>query len=186
MEAVSKSEFASTIGVTRGRVSQMLASRQIDGAALVGEGRNARINVAIAKAQLDASLDLSQRLGANGKALLGGGTSADPADASIKAERLRQLRLANSKADAEAAERAGRLVLAADMRTEVGRVAGSMVAGIEGGLPELAGAVALDTGASQRDVLVSLRRAWRALRLRLAGAEAEAAAAEPELVEAGP
>ena len=61
-----------------------------------------------------------------------------------------------------------------------------MVAGVEGGLPELANAVALDTGVNQRDVLVSIRRAWRALRSRLAGIEAEAAIHEPELVEVRP
>ena len=104
------------INVTRGRVSQMLASRQIDGDALVGEGRNAKINVAVARAQLDARLDLGQRLGANGKANLTGGTSADPTDASIKRQRLLALELANAKARVEAAANSGRYVLAADMR----------------------------------------------------------------------
>jgi hypothetical protein len=58
--AVTKAEFAALIGVTRGRVSQMLAARQIDGDAIVGEGRSARINVEKARRQLGARLDLGQ------------------------------------------------------------------------------------------------------------------------------
>src|ERR1700683_3403056 len=102
MEGVSKAEFGEIMAVRRQRVSQWLGARQIDGEALIGEGRAARINVDVAKLQLDSRLDLGQRLGANGKARLDG-TSAglDSVTAEIKAERLRQLRNLNSKAEAE-------------------------------------------------------------------------------------
>ncbi len=97
--AVTKAEFASLVGVSRGRVSQWLRAGKIDGAAIVGEGRDARIDAELAKRQLDARLDLGQRLGANGKAQLAG--SLLPIDADIKAARLRQLTLANERAAEE-------------------------------------------------------------------------------------
>jgi len=181
--AVTKSEFAELMGVSRGRVSQMLAARQIDGDAIVGEGRSARINVEAARRQLDARLDLGQRLGANGRVRLGGDTS-DPTDAAIKAARLRQLTLANERAAEEAKLRAGRYVEADDARQEMGRVAGRLVAAFEGALPELAAAIAANSSMSQRDALHILRGGWRAIRTRLAGLEAEAAVTEPETIEA--
>ncbi len=180
--AVTKAEFAALIGVTRGRVSQMLAARQIDGDAIVGEGRSARINVEAARRQLDARLDLGQRLGANGRVRLGGETS-DP-DAAIKRERLRQLTLANERAAEEAKLREGRYILADDAKQEIGRVAGRLVASVEGALPELAAAIAAGSPMSQRDALHVLRGAWRAIRTRLSALEAEAAVIEPETLEA--
>ncbi len=181
--AVTKAEFDALIGVTTGRVSQMLAARQIDGDAIVGEGRSARINVEAARRQLDARLDLGQRLGANGRVLLGRGTS-DPTDAAIKRERLRQLTLANERAAEEAKLREGRYILADDAKQEIGRVAGRLVASVEGALPELAAAIAAGSPMSQRDALHVLRGAWRAIRTRLSALEAEAAVIEPETLEA--
>jgi hypothetical protein len=102
--AVTKAEFASLVGVSPGRVSQWLRAGKIDGAAIVGEGRDARIDAELAKRQLDARLDLGQRLGANGKAQLAG--SLLPIDADIKAARVRQLTLANERAAEEARLRA--------------------------------------------------------------------------------
>ncbi len=172
--AVTKSEFAELIGVSRGRVSQMLAARQIDGDAIVGEGRSARINVEVARRQLDARLDLGQRLGANGRARLDGETS-DPTDAAIKRQRLAQLELANERARAEAAASSGRYVEADAARQEMGKIAGRLVAAFEGALPELASAVAASSSLPQREVLHLLRGSWRAIRARLSGTEAEAA-----------
>jgi hypothetical protein len=187
-DIITKSEFARAIGVTRGAVGAMVKRGQINGPALIERGGRVLVDAAIARAQLRDRLDTRQRV-ANGRAKLDGDREApaadpDPVMGKLKSARLRQVELAIEKSEAEAAERAGRLVSAADLRTEVGRVAGSMVAGFEGGLIELADAVALDVGANQRDTLVSLRRAWRALRTRLARVESKAAANEPEIVEA--
>jgi hypothetical protein len=189
-EILSKADFARAIGVTRGAVGAMIKRGQINGPALIERGGRVLIAADVARQQLRARLDTRQRI-ANGRAKLDGDRAApavdfDPVMGKLKSARLRQAELAIQKSEAEAAERAGRSVLAAGMRAEVGRVAGSVIAGIEGGLPELANAVAADTGANQRDVLVALRRAWRALRLRLAGVATEAAIREPEVVEASP
>jgi len=177
----TKAEFAALSGVTKGHVSQWLRTGKIDGAALVGEGRFARINIKVARRQLDARLDLGQRLGANGRARLDGEASADPNDAAIKRQRLAQLELANEKARAEAEARAGRYVEADAARQEMGKIAGRLVASVEGGLPELASALAAHFQLPQRDVLHVLRAAWRGLRARLGGeavAVPEAEAAE--------
>jgi len=90
--AVSKSEFAQIMGVRDpGRVSQWLAAGQIDGAAVIGAGRTALIDVELARRQLDSRLDLGQRLGANGRARLG--VASSPLEDGIKSARLRQLTL---------------------------------------------------------------------------------------------
>lgn len=62
-EIVSKGEFAALLGVHKSRVSQYISSGRIDGAALVGEGREQRIRVAVACEQLRRRLDPGQRLG---------------------------------------------------------------------------------------------------------------------------
>lgn len=131
---------------------------------------------------MDARLDLGQRLGANGKALLAG--SLLPIDADIKAARLRQLTLANERAAEEARLRAGSYVAADDAKLEMSRIAGRLVAAFEGVMPELAAAVAAQSTLSQRDALHLMRGAWRAARARLSGVEVEAAIHEPETLEA--
>jgi hypothetical protein len=191
LPVISKSEFARALGVGRSAVGNMISRGQISGDALVERGGRILVDADVAREQLRGRLDVRQRL-ANGRARLDGDREAptadpDPVMSKLKSARLRQAELAIQKSEAEAAERTGRFVLAADMRTEIGRIAGAMVASVEGGLAELANAVSLDTGASQRDVLVALRRGWRDLRTRLAGVEAEAAEAaanEPKTLEA--
>ncbi|MVA55958.1 hypothetical protein [Agrobacterium vitis] len=61
--SVTKGQFAELIGVSPGRVSQYLTEGKISPAALDGVGRNAKINVERAKADLRLTLDVSQRLG---------------------------------------------------------------------------------------------------------------------------
>ncbi len=178
---VSKLEFARLVGITPARVSQYLAEGRISGEAVIGVGRHARIDVAVAQEQLRNRLDADQRI-ANGRARLA--ASLSPIEEGIKAERLRQLQHLNAKAAEEADARRGRYVLATDAKQELGRVAGRLVAGFEGSLPELAAAIAASSSVSQRDALHVLRGAWRTIRARLSGLEAEAALAEPELVEA--
>ena len=167
---VTKAEFARVSGVTATRVSQWLREGKIDGAAIVGSGRHARIDVALAQTQLDARLDLGQRLGSNGRAQLAS-ASPDPTDAAIKAARLRQLILANERAAEEARIRAGAYIDAAAAKQEMGRIAAAMVAAFDGALPDLADAVA-----GQADpigtTLHRLRIAWRGRRQAFAPSRA--------------
>jgi len=156
---VSKLEFSRIVGVSPARVSQYLAEGRISGAAVIGVGRHAKIDVALAQEQLRDCLDSDQRI-ANGRARLA--VARSPIEEDIKAERLRQLQHLNAKAAEEADARRGRYILAEDAKQELGRVAGRLVAAFEGALPELAAAIAASSAMSQRDALHALRRAWRA------------------------
>ncbi len=179
---VSKAEFARQVGVTPGRVSQWIASGELGADALVRDGRAERVNADVARRQLGRRAAADQRLPAE----RGGGADRGDTLGLIQRQRLAALELANEKARAEAAANSGRFVEADAMRAEVGRIAGRLIAMVDGALPEFAGTVAAATGSAERDVLHALRGAWRAVRVRLAGVEAEAAASLPETVEAGP
>ncbi len=62
-EVVSKGDFAKLCGVSPGRVTQWIDEGKISGAALVGEGRSAKIRVAIAQRQVNLRRDVGQSLG---------------------------------------------------------------------------------------------------------------------------
>jgi hypothetical protein len=179
---VTKAEFARLADVTRGRVSQWISARQLDGDALVSEGRSVRINVEAARRQLGDRLSVDQRA-AHGKARRGAGGGGGTLEA-LQRERLVQLRHQNARAVEEAAVRSGRYVEVDAMRQELGRVAGRLVALYDGALPGVASAIAAGSNRSARDALHLLRTAVREAREKISGAEAEAAAALPDLVEA--
>lgn len=121
---VSKSEFARICGVDPGRVSQWIAERKLTGAAFVGEGRSARINVPIAQRQLRRALDPNQ-MTANGSGTdLGAQRAAEPTRVEAQSEGVGSLdltderaRLAKEQADDKAmrnAERRGELINASE------------------------------------------------------------------------
>jgi hypothetical protein len=87
---VSKSEFARIVGVAPGRVTQWIAAGQINGDALVGDGRSAQVRVAVAVEQLRERLDVGRRECASAKAKLDGIASV-PARPVISEESLRRL-----------------------------------------------------------------------------------------------
>lgn len=62
----TKGEFAVRCNVTPGRVSQWIAAKKIKPTSLAGEGRAARIIIGRALADLNRTLDVSQRVGLNG------------------------------------------------------------------------------------------------------------------------
>jgi hypothetical protein len=66
LPVVRKSEFAEMCNVSKGRVTQWITAGLIDGAAIVGEGRSAAIDVELAMAQLQERLSINERFGLNG------------------------------------------------------------------------------------------------------------------------
>jgi hypothetical protein len=66
MTIVSKGEFARMINVSPGRVAQYITGGKLSGSALVGAGRQQRVDVEIAKEQLRERLDAGQMQG-NGR-----------------------------------------------------------------------------------------------------------------------
>jgi hypothetical protein len=187
---LTKAAFAAKLGVSRSRISQWISAKQIYGAALVGEGRGARIRVATACAQLKKTLDISQSL-ANGRAKLNApGTAADATSTSdvtveeqIKAERLLQLELMNQKAREDRAARTGRYVLAADARQQMGQISSRMLSAVEGWHGELASIISGKFNLPQRDVAHLVRTEFRGFRSRAAAALRREAEQVPVLVE---
>jgi hypothetical protein len=126
-EPISKSEFAVRRGVSASRVSQWIGEGKISGAALVGEGRSARIDEDLACQQLDERLDIDQR-------------------------------------EANGARTSFALALPPDQQTglEIGRIIARTTDGV---MPQLAAAVATKYSHPPREVLATLRAAWRTIAL---------------------
>jgi hypothetical protein len=98
-----KSDFARRCNVSRGRVSQWLAAGQIDGAAIVGTGRNAKLDAATALSQLKLRLATDERYGLNGLStnldwLPVEDNDDDDGMAEAEADRLRHVTLYDAKA----------------------------------------------------------------------------------------
>lgn len=190
-----KGEFAREIGVSAGRVSQMISAGMIGRDALVGEGRSARILVDLAKRQIAERRDPGQSLG-NGLATrveaevpVGGDVSRsvplpnDSFDAQFKREKLEAIRRQNRKAAEEEAERQGRFVETDAARQEMTRLAAAMLSSFEGSLQTMATAVASKFGVPQRDVVHLLRAEFRAFRESEAKRFRAEADSLPETVE---
>ncbi|WP_421358144.1 hypothetical protein [Agrobacterium rosae] len=179
---VSKSEFAALINVSPGRVSQFISAGQISSAAIIGSGQRAKIDVERAKSDLRLTLDVSQRLGN------GFDTRIDPSgeatvatnngqqntlpippvlsgvDHEIKQQKLEQIRRANRNGAIADAQARGQLIETEQSRAEMTRVAASLLQVFEGGLTDLASAVAAEFKVPQRDVLHLLRKQFRQIR----------------------
>lgn len=205
---VSKSEFAAIVGVSPGRVSQYIAAGQIYGEAIIGEGRYARIDAELAKAQLREVLDIGQRFG-NGldtrleadidaasydqveddeddedlrpRRAVARTIAVDPVERQIKAAKLQGLQYTlREKAEAELARR-GTYVRADEVAAAMSKIAGSMLNVFEGGLADIASAISAQFEVPQRDVLHLLRTEFVNLRRKAAETERKAAKTMPAL-----
>lgn len=212
-EIVSKSEFARLCKVTPGRVTQWITEKKIKGDAIVGEGRNAQIRVAVARAQLKLYLDIGQRMGNGLSTQLDGppappaptpDATADPAPSAqvlpfqrpaatepprdpieeqIKRERLETARRTNRKMAEEEAARSGRYVLADQARKEVGKAVTQVMSSTDGWIAEMASKISAKFGFPQRDVLHLMRSEFSGFRATLAGALRQQAEELPEMIE---
>ncbi len=191
-EILTKSQFAALTGVSAGRVSQWIAEGKLTGAALVGEGRSARINVAIAAEQLRLKLDTNQRFGLNGlttalpsppPASPVNGSPAfvfedrgqtppaaaipeDPVEARIKAEKLRQSQLVTARLEREDREARGIYMRSDDARVEMSSLAGTLFAIFEGAITNFANAISGKFELPLRDVQYALQQEFRQVRTR--------------------
>ena len=170
-DVVTKSAFASLIGVSAGRVSQFLSEKKIFGDALVGEGRCARIRVSVACQQLKRNLDISQRFGNGITTRLDqpfpvseAGPPADPIEEQLKREKLEQLQRLNRKAAREEAEKIGRLTDSDLARQQMGRIAAQVVTVFEGSAAEIANTIAATFNLPPRDVVHLVRGEFRKVR----------------------
>lgn len=193
--AMSKGEFAAHIGVSPGRISQYIAEGKINGDAIEGAGRYARIRAEVAKRQLQRFLDPSQRFGANGAAALAGArapagpaaalapavperqaeqapslplTPSDPTQDELAQLRLRRERIATEKAEREEMLELGRYMLTEVARREMGRVATEAFKVMEAGIGEMAKDLASQFGIPQHDAQHALLKSFRNVRAKAA------------------
>lgn len=182
-----KSRVASLLGVSRPAVSQYISEKKISGAALVGSGHRAKINVEIARAQLRKNLDVVRHNSLSGKAKVTG-PIADIDDLpvehrgvgveeQIKAERLRQLELGNGKLQDEAHARGGLYVRTDDMKQELGIIVTRVLTEVEAFQVEAANTIAARGAVVPADILKAMREVWREVRARSARAYRKEAAA---------
>lgn len=184
-ETVTKTAFAELMGVSKGRVSQWLKEGKIDGDALEGDGRSAKIKVDVAKSQLEERLDPTQKLGLNG--LRPGRVETEPeqptAERRIADLKVQQAELTTTRLAREEAAAAGRYVRASDVQRTLGESNSRLMQAFEGGLQDMALAIAAHFGVSAREAKHILKQAFREVRARNASLFRDVADGAPETVD---
>lgn len=185
---MSKGEFAGHIGVSAARISQYIGDGTIGPDALIGQGRNARINVEVATRQISVRRDVGQSLGNGLMTRLEGGPKplqAKSADGNkepetaelIQLERLEAERRRNRQAERDEAIAEGRLVPADEMAAQVRKVARDTVELFTGMAPDIANAISAKYELPARDLqhliveVMSSKRAAAAKQIETAAAE---------------
>lgn len=188
MQTVTKGDFAGMVGRTPAAVSQWISAGKLQGAALVGEGRRARIAVDVALQQLGMNLDLGQQL-AQPRPLIGRSAVAAPVDTD-------QARLLKARADreelalqvdrAKAAEMDGRWIVSDEAGNAWSLELASLIQSMESWLVTgaVSDVIALESR-DPREVARVLRSGFRALRERLSEHAAAATATADEDEEEG-
>ncbi len=206
---VSKSEFAARVNISPGRVSQLISEGKITRDAIDGEGRSAKLYLERALAQFRASRSVGQALG-NGAhartflvepemqaddpapALDRSATgrqppvlpAADPVADRIQRERLEQERIKTERMRRAEAVAEGRYMASEDVVAQMNQMAATIVRVFEGGITDIATAIAARFELPQRDVFHELQKAFRDVRSRASAEHRERVEELPELVEA--
>ena len=187
---VSKGKFAEMVGRTPAAVSQWIAAGKLSGAALVGEGRYAQIDVEVAQQQLGITLDLGQQLAQATPLLANAGLIATPAAmppaVTSDQERLLKARadreeLARSKDEAEALTLRGAWMVTAEAEAAWSAQLARIIQAMESWLVTTAagtcaGIAAGPDAASPRAYAVALRQSFESLCARLSKDAAQGAA----------
>lgn len=185
-EIVSKGRFAELLNVSPGRVSQWLSEGKVTGDAIVGQGRFAKIDVDVARAQLGETLDVDQRHSGNGLKTNLGGDAAAPQSNTLERqlleEKLTKARRENLRDATEQAVANGELCDTGMARSSTVKEVARIVARVEGSLPEFAAAIAAKFKLPQRDVLHELKGKWRQVRTDASIEAKERAEPMPEKV----
>jgi hypothetical protein len=195
---VPKLEYARMRDRHPSAISHWIRTRKLTAPALVGTGRNARINVAEADRQLADTLSLSHQLGTAirepGRDIFATPAAAPsvaaeplpPSEPTTPSDQARLLRaraereeFAAQKAAAEAQANNGTWVVRADSDREHGRRLAEAITTIERWLPELAQKLVAAPPTDVRAASIMLRTEFRALRATMAGEARTAAEAEP-------
>lgn len=177
-DILTKTEFAELCGVTPARVSQWLSEGKIGPDALVGEGRRAKINVAMAQTQIRERTDIGQRFGNGLTTNLGedqppaAGAAKVPTLKSttdlIADQKLRQAEIETRRKEVEELRSQGTLMTTSSARAAVVNAVAVTVREWEGGLVDMASRLSSDFALNQRDVLHSLKSEFNSIRAKSA------------------
>ena len=182
------------IGVSPGRVSQYISEKKLGHAELEGEGRAARVRIKPALQALRIRLDASQMTGNGIDTRLAAPavapakldaplSSADQMDVQFKQAKLEEQLYRNRKAAEEEKLRDGIYMLADEARAETSKLAAQLLQGFEGGLADIATAIAAQYQLPQRDVVHMVRNQFRELRGKIAERLAHEGKSLPPLIE---
>ena len=194
VETATKAQFAAMIGVSPGRVSQYISEKKLGHAELEGEGRAARVRIKPALQALKIRLDASQMTGNGIETRLAAPaaaparldaplSSADQMDVQFKQAKLEQQLAVNRKIAEEEKLRAGIYMLADEARAETSKLAAQLLQGFEGGLADIATAIAAQYQLPQRDVVHLVRNQFRELRGKIAERLAHEGKTLPPVIE---
>jgi hypothetical protein len=187
---VTKREYARMKQRCPSAISNWIAAGRLTPAALIGSGMRARIWVEQADRDLARRLDPGQQdaqehpIVADASSSLSNGSSGglEVVD-EVRQARLDQLRLQNQKLAEDAALRAGRYILAADVTRELGRSNAMLMSMWDGWLSELCQTLAGQFSIPFRDVLHATNKCYRDLRTRAAADLRGQAQQVPSLIE---
>ncbi|MCG5240082.1 hypothetical protein ACIU1J_01885 [Azospirillum doebereinerae] len=186
---MSKSDFARHRGVSPAAVSQWISSGRLSGAALVGEGRTAKVDVAEADRQLATTLDLGQQMAQQTlrPALPVAAAPLLPrSPEDDHAARYQKARADSAEIDADRARRREQAERGLYMETDPARAAwgkelGGLLTAIDQWISDLAPALAAEPSRDPKVLAVVLRRRWREFRQKQADQARATRTATPAL-----
>lgn len=185
---MTKGDFARAIRRSPGRISQLIREGKLHGAALAGE----KINVAVAKQQLGASLDPSQQIAQASPILpgldqpaptnAGEGPRTASASEGLIAAKTEGARLDNELRRRKLAEQEGRYVLADQARRAQATEHALIVQFVDSWIAEAGAALALEFGIDERAAIIFVQNSWREARARASEERQAYAESLPETV----
>jgi hypothetical protein len=177
MTTVSKSQFARLSNVGKSRVTSWLTEGKIDGAAIVGEGRFARIDVELARAMLKERLAPAESHGLNGLWTDLGDDAPEVSLADrLKALRVREAEYKDDRLEAEERLADGTLGRTDDFKKALNRALADQMAFFEAAVRDIAAGIAADLNVSAKDAMISARKSYMASRASASAQHAEKAA----------
>lgn len=191
---LTASQLARELGYSKGRITQLVDARKLDGA-WVGEGRARRFDLHKVASLLNLRLDVGQQTGNGARhletraRLSDGPTPIEDLASDSDARRLARARAETAEVQARQKRReeqleTGRYVLAEETERATAEVVARTLDAAERLLVAETRRLARDLGGNPAEAVAEMRRRWRTHRAEQARAfEADAASAQPTAAE---
>jgi excisionase family DNA binding protein len=178
---ITASELATRLGVSRGRVSQMVAEGKLDGC-FKGEGRARRFDPQLAAAALNQRLDIGQQVGNGAQARAARAALSRPAGVATEGllpptddDNYKLYRTEKAREEAIRLRRQNRLeegtaVLAAEAARETARALQAELTAVDAWVSTLARTLADTAGIDYLEARATIRASWRDHREKRAAA----------------